>query len=104
MRLLGLSAADGLVVLAEQPSASDVPVLLLIDTTGCDCDEEVEDEGDSKRNQGEAKVVLAHAQHLVDAGLSPAQIGVITPYNGQVNHAGLTSPIPHPTSRVLQVS
>ena len=37
-------------------SASDVPVLLLIDTAGCGCDEQTEEDSDSKRNDGEAKV------------------------------------------------
>ena len=69
---------------ALQASASSIPVLLLVDTTGCDCEEEVEEEGESKRNHGEATIVLRHAQQLVDAGLLPEQIGVITPYNGQV--------------------
>ena len=71
----------------------DVPVLLMVDTTGCDCDEEAEEEGLSRRNCGEAKIVLAHALELVAAGIKPADIGVITPYNGQVARA--PSPVPY---------
>jgi len=37
-------------------SIDDVPVLLLIDTAGCDMEEQAEEDGDSKRNDGEAKV------------------------------------------------
>lgn len=35
---------------------SDVPVLLLMDTAGCGCDEQTEEDSDSKRNDGEAQV------------------------------------------------
>ena len=35
-----------------------MPVLLLIDTAGCDMEEQAEEDGDSKRNDGEAKVGL----------------------------------------------
>ena len=37
-------------------SPDDVPVLLMIDTAGCDMEEQAEEDGDSKRNEGEAKV------------------------------------------------
>lgn len=37
-------------------SAEDVPVLLMVDTAGCDYEEQAEEDGDSKRNEGEAKV------------------------------------------------
>ena len=35
-------------------------------------------------SKGCMQVVMAHSEHLLDAGLSGEQIGVITPYNGQV--------------------
>ncbi len=35
-----------------------VPVLLLVDTAGCGFEERQEEEGDSKANEGEAKVGL----------------------------------------------
>eukprot|EP00873_Tetraselmis_striata_P035127 jgi/Tetstr1/455391/TSEL_042223.t1 len=66
------------------PSASELPVLMMIDTTGCDCEEQSEEAGDSRCNEGEAKIVMACAARLVELGVAPAQIGVITPYNGQV--------------------
>lgn len=37
-------------------SAEDVPVLLMVDTAGCNMEEQAEEDGDSKRNEGEAKV------------------------------------------------
>ena len=42
-------------------SGSDVPVLLLIDTAGCGCDEQTEEDSDSKRNDGEAQVCSTSA-------------------------------------------
>ena len=38
----------------------------------------------SKANAGEAEIVEMHVAALVDAGVQPSQIGVITPYNLQV--------------------
>ena len=40
------------------PNASlgDLPVLLLVDTAGCGFEERQEEEGDSRSNEGEAKV------------------------------------------------
>jgi ATP-dependent RNA/DNA helicase IGHMBP2 len=58
-------------------------VVLLIDTSGCGISEE-EGEGGSVRNFGEAKLVLQHVARLVAAGVPEKEIGVITPYNAQV--------------------
>ncbi|EGC34088.1 hypothetical protein DICPUDRAFT_98341 [Dictyostelium purpureum] len=58
--------------------------LLLIDTSGCDMEESQDDEGESKFNQGEVSVVKRHIEKLVECNVSPNNIGVITPYNGQV--------------------
>jgi len=57
---------------------------VLIDTAGCDCLEDEVREGQSKRNAGEGEVVVAHARRLLDEGLKPHQIAIITPYNAQV--------------------
>jgi len=40
--------------------------------------------GESKRNDGEAKLVKAMVKDLVESGVSPATIAIITPYNAQV--------------------
>ncbi|XP_043202420.1 DNA-binding protein SMUBP-2-like isoform X2 [Amphibalanus amphitrite] len=60
------------------------PTLLLVDTAGCRLDEVQTDEAGSRGNEGEADIVLSHARSLVEAGLAPDQIGIITPYNLQV--------------------
>jgi len=46
--------------------------------------EEKKDEEDSTLNEGEAAVALTHAKRLVESGLSPSDIGIITPYAAQV--------------------
>jgi len=63
----------------------DPPVLLLIDTAGCDMEERVEEDGDSKENPEEAAVVMEVVGRLMrDHDIPVDNIGVITPYNGQV--------------------
>ena len=57
--------------------------LLLIDTAGCDVSELDLEEEVSRGNEGEADIVTAHVTALVDAGLNPSDIAVISPYNLQ---------------------
>ncbi|KAF0292151.1 DNA-binding protein SMUBP-2 [Amphibalanus amphitrite] len=59
------------------------PTLLLVDTAGCGLTEAKPDEAHSRSNPGEADIVAAHVGALVHAGVSPDQIGVITPYRAQ---------------------
>ncbi len=59
--------------------------LWMIDTAGCGFEEEVEVEGDSKLNEGEADIVVAHLERLFAAGVKPSLTAVITPYNAQVD-------------------
>lgn len=59
-------------------------MLTLIDTAGCGMEESAAEDSDSKRNEGEARVTLSHAQLLIDGGVRPEDIGIITPYNAQV--------------------
>ncbi|CBF79824.1 hypothetical protein AN7652.2 [Aspergillus nidulans FGSC A4] len=63
------------------------------DTQGGDFPEKVDDEefakkesllGESKSNEMEALVVARHVDNLVQAGVRPEDIAVITPYNGQL--------------------
>jgi DNA polymerase alpha-associated DNA helicase A len=74
--------------------------LIFFDTQGGDFPEKSEEEevdkkagkgmmGESKSNEMEAALVKHHVQNLVDAGVKPEDIAVITPYNAQVRH------IPH---------
>lgn len=79
MRLCVCAAAQGVSV-----GEADSSVLTLIDTAGCGMEEAADEDSDSKRNEGEAQVTLAHARRLVSAGIRPEDIGIITPYNAQV--------------------
>ncbi|KAM0280751.1 hypothetical protein ACHAQH_003921 [Verticillium albo-atrum] len=71
--------------------------LIFIDTQGGDFPEKSEDDnddaakkakyslnGESKSNEMEAAVVRQHARQLVDAGIKPGDIAVVTPYNAQL--------------------
>lgn len=74
---------------SSQPAAAgaetaDLPVLLLIDTAGCGCEEQQEEEGDSRRNEREAQVIMTHVERLLGAGVPATDIGIITPYSAQV--------------------
>lgn len=57
--------------------------LLLLMRFRCDM-EEKKDEEDSTLNEGEAEVAIAHATRLVQSGVLPSDIGLITPYAAQV--------------------
>ncbi|TPX70414.1 hypothetical protein SpCBS45565_g01747 [Spizellomyces sp. 'palustris'] len=59
--------------------------LVLIDTAGCDMWESVAEDGESRYNEGEARIVDAYVTSLVRSGLRAEEIAVITPYNGQVD-------------------
>ncbi|KAJ5584619.1 uncharacterized protein N7459_004419 [Penicillium hispanicum] len=67
--------------------------LVFWDTQGGDFPEKTEDDeigkkeallGESKSNEMEALVVARHVDNLVDVGVRPDHIAVITPYNGQL--------------------
>ena len=51
---------------------------------------QIEDEEESKLNPGECDIVMKQVQTLIDAGLEQDDIGVITPYNGQVYSLGFS--------------
>lgn len=75
--------------------------LIFIDTQGGDFPEKNEDEqeagkkkltksslyGESKSNEMEAALVRQHMRSLVQAGVKPDDIAVVTPYNAQVRNA-----------------
>jgi ATP-dependent RNA/DNA helicase IGHMBP2 len=75
-------------VLADLPDVTTTQdteqPLLFLDTAGCGHDESQGSEDGSKHNEGEAQVVIRHVQALLDAGVAPGAIAVITPYNAQV--------------------
>jgi hypothetical protein len=68
----------------SQKEVLQFPVMMLIDTRGCGMQEDAATEQGSHRNNHEADIVLKHVKALLDAGLQPHQIGVVTPYNGQL--------------------
>jgi predicted DNA helicase len=55
-----------------------------VDTAGANYDEAIEPDGESRLNPMEAELVVKQVQGLLDAGLAPSQIAVITPYSAQV--------------------
>ncbi|XP_045711093.1 DNA-binding protein SMUBP-2 [Phyllostomus hastatus] len=59
--------------------------LLLVDTAGCGLSELEQEDDQSRGNPGEVRLVSLHIQALVDAGVRASDIGVITPYNLQVD-------------------
>jgi ATP-dependent RNA/DNA helicase IGHMBP2 len=60
------------------------PVLLMIDSSGCCMHEDSADSSSSHRNMNEAQIVALHTITLLCAGIKPVDIGIITPYNGQI--------------------
>ncbi|KAF2028834.1 DNA-binding protein SMUBP-2 [Setomelanomma holmii] len=69
--------------------------LVFWDTQGGDFPEKTEDDavtkaskgmtiGDSKSNEAEAALVRMHVSNLIDAGVKPDDIAVVTPYNAQL--------------------
>ena len=80
----GAAAADD----ADANDDAAAP-LVLVDTAGCDMEEQQEEEGGSRYNEGEAACVVALVQSLLDSGLSASCIGVITPYSAQKSRCAL---------------
>lgn len=75
-------------LLTDIPNVQPVPLtshpLSFIDTAGAGYDEELEPEGESRRNPQEGELVARQVQLLIEAGISPRDIAVITPYSAQV--------------------
>jgi DNA polymerase alpha-associated DNA helicase A len=75
-----------------QDTEDTVEPLVFWDTQGGDFPEKTEDEGvrkkglmgDSKSNEMESALVGLHVRNLVEAGIKPEDIAVITPYNAQL--------------------
>ena len=70
------------------PAVNESPLteepVTFIDTAGAGWDEELEPDGQSRRNLEEGRLVLRKVRQLQDAGVSPFDIAVITPYAAQV--------------------
>ncbi|PLN85301.1 DNA polymerase alpha-associated DNA helicase A [Aspergillus taichungensis] len=76
----------------EETDDTKEPVVFW-DTQGGDFPEKPEDDGiqrkdnllgESKSNEMEALVVARHVENLIQAGVRPEDVAVITPYNGQL--------------------
>lgn len=67
----------------EQDVMTTTP-LLFIDSAGANWDEELEPEGESKRNPQEARLVAKLVERLLTAGVAEGDIAVIAPYAAQV--------------------
>jgi ATP-dependent RNA/DNA helicase IGHMBP2 len=63
--------------------------MLWIDTAGCGLEETVSADDESRSNDGEVRLVDTHVRALLQAGVGGADIGVITPYNAQVQRLRL---------------
>ena len=58
--------------------------LHFVDTAGCGHEETSEQDEASRHNPGEAALVVRIVQELLDAGVAPRDLAVVTPYNAQV--------------------
>ncbi len=70
--------------LANAVGLIDSPAIEFWDTAGAGWDEELEPDGESKRNPLEATWIVQQVNHFLDAGVLPDQIAVIAPYAAQV--------------------
>lgn len=74
--------------LCDLPDVETSPLtetpLTFIDTAGAGYDEELEPDGESRRNPEEANLAVKQVESLIAAGLSAADIAVISPYAAQV--------------------
>jgi predicted DNA helicase len=66
------------------PTPRTTTAIELIDTAGADYTETVEADGESRYNEAEAGLVGRKVAELLEAGLRPTQIGILSPYAAQV--------------------
>lgn len=72
--------------------------LCFVDTAGCGHEETSEQDEASRHNPGEADLVVQIVTELIDAGVSPADLAVITPYNAQAQR--LRERLPQPALEI----
>lgn len=74
--------------LSQLPEVMSTPLteapVTFIDTAGAGYDEELEPDGESRLNPQEADLLVQKVRQLLQAGVKPADLAVITPYAGQV--------------------
>lgn len=114
---LGSHASVAGHVLADLPNVQRTDTtsspLVLIDTDGCEmresvvaaaaADDKSSDEESSKANEGEANIACRHVCELIESGVSAESIGVITPYNLQVELIKAKLQARHPAVEVKSV-
>ena len=75
-------------VLSDLPDVASAPLtqspIEFIDTAGASFDEEIEPDGESRLNRREAALACRKVGQLLDSGVAPGCIGVISPYAAQV--------------------
>jgi len=64
--------------------AIDGAPLEMIDTSGRGFEEDTPEGSDSKQNAGEADLAAAEVERILDLGVAPADLAVISPYDAQV--------------------
>ncbi len=69
---------------ADTPVAAAARVLDVVDTAGTGHEELAPEGSDSKENPGEAAIVERIVRDLVEHGLAPGHIGIVSPYSAQV--------------------
>lgn len=69
----------------ERARALDATPVLFIDTAGKGFDEDLPEGSDSKRNPGEAAILISRLVELLRAGFAASEIAIITPYAAQVS-------------------
>jgi superfamily I DNA and/or RNA helicase len=85
----GLVADAGVAArrLCDLPGVTPIPLtetpVEFIDTAGAGYDEQQEPDGESRLNPQEAELVIKKLNALLEAGLAPTQVAVITPYAAQ---------------------
>ncbi|HEY3352140.1 MAG TPA: AAA domain-containing protein [Polyangia bacterium] len=75
------------------PGAAACGPVEFLDTAGTGFEDELGAESESRRNPQEAALVARRVRRLLDAGLGPAQIAVIAPYDAQVQALRALLPI-----------
>jgi len=85
-------------LLADLPGLAAVPLtqtpIQWLDTAGAGFDEEVEPDGESRRNPPEAELVVRYVRQLLASGLAPQDLAVIAPYAAQVRLLRSQLPVP----------
>lgn len=69
-------------------------VFLFLDTAGRGFEEKLEPGSESRYNPEEAALVMQHLEKLIEAGLKPSEIAIISPYSAQVRLLASLAPDP----------